>query len=119
MSKFHFERLFQTHMQTTVYQYIKELKKGTETNNFSTDVLYQKLYVFYTKIPFIKRYLSKLRRRLEIINLEDERYLCTKNGTYYSFRFVSGTTTTKAGEVRSYYLRLVKSYRISLDLHKT
>ena len=26
MSKFHFERLFQTHMQTTVYQYIKELR---------------------------------------------------------------------------------------------
>ena len=52
---------------------------------------------------------------LSIADGEDERYLCTKNGTYYSFRFVSGTTTTKAGEVRSYYLRLVKSYRISLD----
>ena len=41
----------------------------------------------------------------------DERYLCLKNGEYYSFRFVAGTSTTKAGEMRLYYVRLVKSYR--------
>ena len=42
---------------------------------------------------------------------DDERYLCLKNGEYYSFRFVAGTSTTKAGEIRLYYVRLVKSYR--------
>ena len=48
------------------------LKVGTGTNNFSMDVIYQKLYMTYIKIPGLKRYLVKLRRRLEIINIEDE-----------------------------------------------
>lgn len=34
--------------------------------------MYQKLYLFYLKTPFIKRYILKLRRRLEIINIDDE-----------------------------------------------
>ena len=63
-------------------KYAKELKKGTENNTFSLDILYQKLYVFYTKIPFIKRYLAKLRRKLEIINVEDE-YLTRKQSATY------------------------------------
>ena len=48
------------------------LKVGTDANNFSMDVIYQKLYMIYIKIPGLKRYLVKLRRRLEIINIEDE-----------------------------------------------
>ena len=48
------------------------LKSGTESKSFSADVIYQKLYMIYIKIPGIKRYLAKLRRRLEIINIEDE-----------------------------------------------
>ena len=48
------------------------LKAGVETKSFSADIIYQKLYMFYIKIPGIKRYLIKLRRRLEIINIEDE-----------------------------------------------
>lgn len=44
----------------------------------------------------------------------EERYLCTKNDVYYSFKFAGGTTTTKAGEKRSYYVRLVKTYRVAL-----
>ena len=63
-------------------KYIRELKKGTEKTSFSIDVLYQKLYVFYTKIPFVKRYLAKLRRRLEVINVEDE-YLTRKQASEY------------------------------------
>ena len=63
-------------------KYIRELKKGTEKTTFSVDVLYQKLYVFYTRIPFIKRYLAKLRRRLEVINVEDE-YLTRKQSSEY------------------------------------
>lgn len=63
-------------------KYIRELKKGTEKTNLSADVLYQKLYVFYTKVPFIKRYLAKLRRRLEVMNVEDE-YLTRKQASEY------------------------------------
>ena len=58
-------------------KYAKELKKGTEKHTFSLDVIYQKLYVSYTKIPFLKRYLAKLRRKLEILNVDDE-YLTRK-----------------------------------------
>lgn len=54
------------------YQKIKKLRKGTETNGFSTEIMYQKLYITYSKIPFIKNYILKLRRRLEIINVDDE-----------------------------------------------
>lgn len=46
-----------------------------------------------------------------LANGDDERYLCLKDGAYYTFRFVAGTSTTKAGKKRSYYVRLVKSYR--------
>lgn len=53
-------------------KYLRELRKGTESNKFSSEILYQKLYVIYAKIPGIKRYLFKLRRKLEIINIEDE-----------------------------------------------
>lgn len=63
-------------------KYIKELKQGMEDTSFSLDVIYQKLYVFYTKIPFLNRYLAKLRRRLEIINVEDE-YLTRKQSSAY------------------------------------
>ena len=53
-------------------KYVHDLKKGTKSNKYSADVIYQKLYLFYIKIPPLKRYLTKLRRRLEIINVEDE-----------------------------------------------
>ena len=59
-------------MTTSEYKRIQRLQKGTKENNFSLEVLYQKLYLSYIKIPFIKRYLMKLRRRLEIINIDDE-----------------------------------------------
>lgn len=45
----------------------------------------------------------------------EERYLCTKDGVYYSFKFAGGTTISKAGEKRSYYVRLVKTYKLSLE----
>lgn len=53
-------------------KYIQQLTGGTKTSSFSTEIMYQKLYVFYLKAPFIKRYLMKVRRRLEIINIDDE-----------------------------------------------
>lgn len=51
---------------------LRQLKEGTKVKSFSTDILYQRLYLTYIKIPFLKRYVLKLRRRLEIINIEDE-----------------------------------------------
>lgn len=56
---------------------IKQLRQGTKAKSFSLEILYQKLYIIYLKIPFIKRYLIKLRRRIEIINVQDE-YLTRK-----------------------------------------
>ncbi|MFR2535062.1 MAG: hypothetical protein ACLS95_07595 [Clostridia bacterium] len=53
-------------------KYIEQLQQGTKTSSFSTEVIFQKLYVIYLKTPFIKRYLLKLRRRLEIVNIDDE-----------------------------------------------
>ena len=47
-----------------------------------------------------------------LANGEKERYLCLKNGVLYSFQFRAGTGTTVAGEKRSYYVRLVKSYHM-------
>lgn len=58
-------------------QTIRKLKEGTEQKKFSTEILYQKLYVYFLKIPVIKRYTLKIRRRLEITNIEDE-YLTRK-----------------------------------------
>ena len=58
-------------MQKSDYQQIKKLRRGTESNKFSFEVLYQKLYITYSKIPFIKTYILKLRRRIEILNLNN------------------------------------------------
>lgn len=53
-------------------KYLRELRQGTKANTFSSEVIYIKLYMIYMKIPGIRRYLLKLRRRLEIINIQDE-----------------------------------------------
>ncbi len=59
-------------MNKSDYKRIQKLQQGTKEDNFSLEILYQKLYVKYVKIPFIRRYILKLRRRLEIINIDDE-----------------------------------------------
>ena len=59
-------------MQKSEYQQIRKLRQGTKSNNFSFEVLFQKLYITYSKVPFIKAYILKLRRRLEILNVDDE-----------------------------------------------
>ena len=66
-------------MQTSEYKRIQKLQQGTKEKSFSAEVLYQKLYLTYIKIPFIKRYVLKIRRRLEIINIDDE--YNTRKGT--------------------------------------
>lgn len=54
------------------YKRIQKLQQGTKESKFSAEIILQKLYVTYVRIPGLKRYILKLRRRLEIINLEDE-----------------------------------------------
>ncbi len=60
-------------------KFVASLVEGTKTKKFSNEIMYQKIYIFLVKIPFLRRYILKIRRRLEIINLEDE-YL-TRNQT--------------------------------------
>ena len=59
-------------MGKSEYQQIKKLRQGTQRASFSKDIMYQKLYITYSKIPYIKTYVLKLRRRLEILNVDDE-----------------------------------------------
>lgn len=67
-------------------KYIRELRKGTKTNKYSSEIIYQKLYTIYARVPGIRRYLLKLRRRIEIINIQDE----------YQTRKQASTILTKA-----------------------
>ncbi|MBR3163646.1 MAG: hypothetical protein IKF17_06085 [Clostridia bacterium] len=59
-------------MGKSEYKRIQRLQEGTKSSSFSMEILYQKLYMTYLKIPGLKRYILKLRRRLEIIDIEDE-----------------------------------------------
>ena len=72
-------------MQKSEYQKIKKLREGTKSTSFNYEILYQKLYIIYAKIPYIKTKLLKLRRRLEIIDVDDE----------YNIRKDSAKTLTK------------------------
>ena len=59
-------------MGQSEYKKMQKLQEGTKSNTFSLEILYQKLYLTYIKIPGLRRYILKLRRRLEIIDIEDE-----------------------------------------------
>ena len=59
-------------MQTKERKQLRQLTEGTKRKSLNFDVFYQKFYVKCSTFPFIRRYALKLRRRLEIINLEDE-----------------------------------------------
>ena len=51
---------------------IKKLREGTKERKYTSDVIYQKLYLYYSSVPFVNRYVKKIRRRLEIISVNDE-----------------------------------------------
>ncbi len=53
-------------------KYVASLTEGTKVKKHSMEITYQKLYVKFVSIPFLRRYVLKVRRRLEIINLGDE-----------------------------------------------
>ena len=59
-------------MQKSDYKKIQNLQRGTKASAFSSEIMYQKLYIFFSRVPFRKRYVLKLRRRLEILNIYDE-----------------------------------------------
>ena len=59
-------------MQGSEYKKIQKLQRGTKASAFSSEIMYQKLYIFFSRVPFIKRYVLKIRRRLEILNIDDE-----------------------------------------------
>jgi len=64
-------------LESSEVRQIKKLREGTEEKKHTLEIFYQKAYIKYLKIPFLKRYLLKIRRRLEIINIDDE-YLTRK-----------------------------------------
>jgi len=59
-------------MKSSEYAQMKKLQEGTTANTFTMEVFYQKLYITLIKTPFLKRYILKVRRRLEILHVDDE-----------------------------------------------
>lgn len=51
---------------------LRKLQETTKENKFNSEIMYQKMYIIFSKIPGIKRYLLKMRRKLEIIHIDDE-----------------------------------------------
>lgn len=67
-------------MGKSEYKQMKKLQEGTKADSFSLDIFYQKLYIILIRTPLINRYLYKIRRRLEIINIDDE-YVTRRDST--------------------------------------
>ena len=53
-------------------KHIKQLKEGTKEKKYTSDVMYQRIYIFLMRTPYLKRYVNKIRRKIEIINIDDE-----------------------------------------------
>ena len=50
-------------MKKSEYRQIQKLQKGTKTKAFSSQILFQKLYLFYSRVPFLKRFKIKKKTR--------------------------------------------------------
>ena len=74
-------------MQTKETKYVSSLVEGTKQSSFNMDIFYQKFYIKAVRLPFVKKYALKLRRRLEIINLEDE-FLTRKQTAQILFKAI-------------------------------
>ena len=59
--------------------------KNADSKSSSMDTFYQKIYIKIDSLPIINRYLRKIRRRLELINQDDE----------YTIRKETGRITLK------------------------
>lgn len=64
--------IMQKMLNKSEFKRIRQLREGTKEKKFTSDILYQKVYIYLIRIPFLKRYVAKLRRKLEIINVDDE-----------------------------------------------
>ena len=45
--------ILKNRMKSSEYKNIQRLKEGTKEKSFSSEILFQKLYVTYLKIPFM------------------------------------------------------------------
>jgi len=52
-------------------QFVQQVE-DSRVGLFNTEILYQKFYVRAAKIPLLRRYVFKIRRRLEVINIDNE-----------------------------------------------
>jgi len=75
-------------MQKSEYVQMKRLQEGTKANTFTMEVFYQKMYITFVRTPFFKRYLLKIRRRLEILNIDDE-YTTRRDAAKILFKTLS------------------------------
>ena len=67
-------------MGKSEYARMKKLQQGTKAEGFTLEIFYQRVYIRLIRTPIIKRYLFKIRRRLEIINIDDE-YVTRRDAT--------------------------------------
>ena len=63
-------------MQKSEYKKIQNLQRGTKASAFSSEIMYQKLYIFFSRVGFIIRFVLKLIRRLEILYIDVEYLTC-------------------------------------------
>lgn len=77
--------LIRKKLMTKETMYVASLVEGTKESKFSMEIFYQKFYIYCCKIPAIRRYTLKIRRRIEIVNLEDE-YLTRKQVAQVMFK---------------------------------
>ena len=64
---------------------LNRMLKSADAKTGSADAFYQKIYNKIDRVPFVNRYLRKIRRRLELINQDDE----------YTIRKETGKITLK------------------------
>lgn len=56
---------------------------------------------------------ARNQEELEITHDLDTRYLCDKEGVFYSFQFIGGKRVTKAGKDKLYLIRAVTTYHFA------
>lgn len=71
--------------QGTQSAVLNKMLRSADAKTGSSDAFYQKIYNKIDRLPFVNRYLRKIRRRLELINQDDE----------YTIRKETGKITLK------------------------
>ena len=77
--------ILQKRRQSSQSAVLNKMLKSVDTKSGGADSFYQKIYIKIDSLPFINRYLRKIRRRLELINQDDE----------YTIRKETGRITLK------------------------